>query len=42
MTPDFDPARVDWNNLYVEYMMKHFKMATASRDDEIAALIKSN
>ena len=42
MTPDFDPTRVDWNNPDVEYMMKHFKMATANRDDEIAALTKSN
>ena len=42
MTPDFDPTRVGWNNPDVEYMMKHFKMATANRDDEIAALTKSN
>ena len=42
MTLDFDPTRVDWNNPDVEYMMKHFKMATANRDDEIAALTKSN
>ena len=34
MTPDFDPTMVDWNNPDVEYMMKHFKMATANRDDE--------
>ena len=42
MTPDFDPTMVDWNNPDVEYMMKHFKMATANRDDETAALTKSN
>ena len=42
MTPDFDPTRVDWNNPDVEYLMKHFKMAAANRDDEIAALTKSN
>ena len=42
MTPDFDPTRVDWNNPDVEYMMKHFKMAMANRDDETAALTKSN
>ena len=42
MTPDFDPTRVDWNNPDVEYLMKHFKMVTANRDDEIAALTKSN
>ena len=42
MTPDFDPTRVDWNNPDVEYLMKHFKMATANQDDEIAALTKSN
>ena len=41
-TPDFDPTRVDWNNPGVEYMTKHFKMAAANRDDEIAALTKSN
>ncbi len=42
MTPDFDLTRVDWNNPDVEYMMKHFKMAAANWDDEIAALTKSN
>ena len=42
MTPDFDPTMVDWNNPDVEYMMKHFKMAAANWDDEIAALTKSN
>ena len=42
MTPDFDPTRVDWNNPDVEYLIKHFKMATANRDDETAALTKSN
>ena len=42
MTPDFDPTRVGWNNPDVEYMMKHFKMATANRDDETSALTKSN
>ena len=42
MAPDFDPTRVDWNNPDVEYLMKHFKMATTNRDDETAALTKSN
>ena len=42
LTPDFDPTIVNWNHPDVEYLMKHFKMAMASRDDEIAALRKSN
>ena len=42
MTPDFDPARVDWNNPDVEYLMKHFKTAMTSWNDEIAALTRSN
>ena len=33
---------MDWNNPDVEYLMKHFKMVAANRDDEIAALTKSN
>ena len=33
---------MDWNNPDVEYLMKHFKMAMTSRDDEIAVLRKSN
>ena len=42
LTPDFDPTIVNWNHPDVEYLMKHFKMAMASHDDEIAALRKSN
>ena len=42
MTPDFDPTRVDWNNPDVEYLMKHFKAVMTSRDDETAALTRSN
>ena len=40
--PDFDPTRVDWNNPDVEYLMKHFKAVMTSRDDETAALTRSN
>ena len=42
MTPDFDPARVDWNNPDVEYLMKHFKTAMTNWNDEIAALTRSS
>ena len=40
MISGLDPAKVDWNNPSVVYLIKYFETATKARDEEIDQLKK--